>query len=74
MANKKKQDNALLASLNTIKESPTQPASKKAPIKKVAKKVAKKASTAVKTGSPQTKQATREVIQALPRGKRVWPD
>jgi hypothetical protein len=65
MANKKKQENALLASLNTIKESPTQPASKK---------VAKKASKAVKTGSPQTKQATREVIQPLPRGKRVWPD
>ena len=73
MANKKEQDNALLASLNTIKKSTTQQASKKAPTKKVAKKVAKKASTA-KTGSPQTKQATREVIQPLPRGKRVWPD
>ena len=74
MANKKKQDNALLASLNTIKESPTQPASKKAPAKKVAKKFATKGSTAVKAGSPQTKQATREVIQSLPRTKRVWPD
>jgi hypothetical protein len=74
MANKKKQENALLASLNTIKESPTQPASKKAPAKKVAKKVATKGSTAVKAGSPQTKQATREVIQSLPRTKRVWPD
>ncbi len=74
MANKKEQDNALLASLNTIKESPTQPVSKMAPTKKVAKKVAKKASTAVKTSSPQTKQATRAVIQSLPRTKRVWPD
>ena len=74
MANKKEQDNALLASLNTIKKSTTQPVSKKAPTKKVAKKVAKKASPPVKPGSPQTKQATREVIQALPRGKRVWPD
>jgi hypothetical protein len=73
MANKKTKDNALLASLNTIKESPTQPASKKAPTKKVAKKMAKKASTE-KPGSPQTKQATQEVIQPLPRGKRVWPD
>jgi len=74
MANKKTQDNALLASLNTIKESPTQPASKKAPTKKVAKKVAKKASTTLKTSSPQAKQATREVVQSLPRTKRVWPD
>ena len=74
MANKKKQENALLASLNTIKESPTQPASKKAPTKNVAKKVAKKVPTAVKANSPQANQATREVIQSLPRTKRVWPD
>ena len=74
MANKKTQDNALLASLNTIKKSTTQPVSKKAPTKKVAKKVAKKAPTAVKTGSPQAKQATRDVIRSLPRTKRVWPD
>ena len=74
MANKKEQDNALLASLNTIKKSTTQPVSKKAPTKKVVKKVAKKAPTAVKISSPQAKQATREVIQSLPRTKRVWPD
>jgi hypothetical protein len=74
MANKKTKDNALLASLNTIKKSTTQPVSKKAPTKKVAKKVAKKASTAVKTSSPQAKLATREVIQSLPLTKRVWPD
>jgi hypothetical protein len=70
MANKKEQDNALLASLNTIKESPTQPASKKSPTKKVAKK----APTAVKASLPQAKQVTRDVIHSLPRGKRVWPD
>ena len=74
MANKKTKDNALLASLNTIKESPTQPASKKSPTKKVAKKVAKKAPTAVKASLPQAKQVTRDVIHSLPRGKRVWPD
>ena len=74
MANKKEQDNALLASLTTIKKSTTQPVSKKAPAKNVAKKVAKKAPTAVKVSSPQTKLATREVIQSLPRTKRVWPD
>jgi len=74
MANKKEQDNALLASLNTIKESPTQPASKKSPTKKVTKKVAKKAPTAVKASLPQVKQVTRDVIHSLPRGKRVWPD
>ena len=74
MANKKEQENALLASLNTIKKSTTQPARKKAPTKKVAKKVAKKAPIAVKASSPQTKQATREVSKSLPRIKRVWPD
>jgi hypothetical protein len=77
MANKK-DENALLASLNTIKQSPTQPANKKTATKKVAKKTAQKAvkktSSAVRTRSLQAKQPTRDIIQSLPRTKRVWPD
>jgi len=60
--------------LNTIKKSTTQQASKKAPIKKAAKKVAKKAPTAVSASLPQAKQPTGDIMQSLPRTKRVWPD